>query len=580
MTKELLEKEFENRNLKHQVQNLVNQNKIVRKQLDNLTEHFEERIDNEVNLKTKEITKKMQEEKRRADIAESLKQRLEKKYEKKLENTKNKSENIINEKDREIEALKNKIVELTKRLELAEYERNKYLSQLNLDGTNSGIPTSMTPINKKKAIPNTREKTGKSIGGQRGHKKHKLEKFRDEEINEVEEIKLDECPHCHSKELNELNTSVTKDEFDYEIKIIKKRYYFKEYECNNCHQLVRKNIPKSLKEENQYGNKVQATALTLANIGNVPMNKVRKIIKGLTINEIDLTEGYIAKLQKRASDKLKKFIEDIKFKMVHLKLLYWDDTVIMINTKRGCMRFYGNETLALYCAHEQKNSEGLDEDNILNLLTKETTVEHDHNIINYNEKYCFTNAECCQHLIRDLEKVSVNIPNRTWSKKTKELFQKYDHKRKELMSNNIDHFEEEELNDFIIEINQLLLLGFKENTDNPEVYYASDEKALINRIMVYRDNYLYWLYDFDLPFTNNLSERSLRGIKSKMKVSGQFQNVTNAKYYATIKSYIETCYRNGINEHEALVRLMENNPYTLEEILKFGEENTKRNKNN
>ena len=46
---------------------------------------------------------------------------------------------------------------------------------LNADGTNAGIPTSKTPINKKKVIPNTRVKSNKSIGGQFGHKKHKLE---------------------------------------------------------------------------------------------------------------------------------------------------------------------------------------------------------------------------------------------------------------------------------------------------------------------------------------------------------------------------------------------------------------------
>lgn len=61
-----------------------------------------------------------------------------------------------------------------------------------------------------------------------------------------------------------------------------------------------------------------------------------------------------------------------------------------------------------------------------------------------------------------------------------------------------------------------------------------------------------------------------------MKIAGQFQNVTNAEYYATIRSYIETCYRNGINGHEALVRLINDNPYTLEEILKIGEENVKK----
>ena len=483
---------------------------------------------------------------------------------------------LIAEKDNEIDVLKKELIEMAKKLHLTEYERDQYLAKLNIDGTNAGIPTSQTPINKKKVVPNSRKETNKKIGGQKNHKKHKLEKFNDEEINENEEVTLDECPHCHSKELVELNSETTKDEFDYQIKIIKKRIHFKEYKCPNCKKNVRKNIPSSLKEDNQYGNNVQATALTLANIGNVPMNKIRKIICGLTMNEIDLSEGYIAKLQKRAASKLEQFIIDLKFYITHLNLLYWDDTVIMINTQRSCMRFYGNEDVALYCAHLRKNKDGLDKDNVLKMLSSSTVVEHDHNIINYNDEYSFINAECCQHLIRDLQKVKTNIPNRTWSIKLKELLCEYDHKRKLLIEQNIDHFTEEEFNNFISCFNQCLLLGVEEYSNDSEVYYAGDEATLIIRLMEYRDNYIYWTLDFNLPFTNNLSERALRGIKSKMKISGQFQNIANAEYYAIIKSYIETCYRNGINGHEALIKLLNGEPYTLNRILELGRENAKK----
>lgn len=514
----------------------------------------------------------------RNDILESENQRLEKAIIKIKQNVIEEKEKIINEKEKEIEALKSKIVELTKELDLTKYERDRYLAKLNIDGTTAGIPTSQTPINKKKIIPNSRKKTDNKIGGQENHKKHKLEKFEDDEINEHEDIILEECPHCHSNNLVELESEITKDEFDYQIKIIKKRIHFKEYICSKCNNVVRKNIPVNLKEDNQYGANVQATALTLTNIGNVPMNKTRKIISGLTMNEIDLSEGYIAKLQKRAALKLTKFIDDLKFYITHLNLVYWDDTVIMINTQRGCMRFYGNEDVALYCAHTQKNKAGLDKDNILSLLPSNTIVEHDHNIVNYNEEYSFINAECCQHLNRDLQKVKTNIPSRTWSIKMKDLFCEYDHKRKLLMEQNIDHFSEEEFDNFISQINQCLLLGVEEYSNDSETYYASEEAALLIRLMEYRDNYIYWTIDFNLPFTNNLSERALRGIKSKMKVSGQFQNISCAEYYATIRSYIETCYRNNINGHEALVKLIKDEPYTLEEILEIGKKNAEKSK--
>ncbi len=54
---------------------------------------------------------------------------------------------------------------------------------------------------------------------------------------------------------------------------------------------------------------------------------------------------------------------------------------------------------------------------------------------------------------------------------------------------------------------------------------------------------------------SNLSERALRFVKCKDKISGQFLSVDYAKYFANIRTYIETCARNGVNVFQALLRL-------------------------
>ncbi len=572
MTEENLKKEFETRNLKYQNRQLLNTNTILNKQYKNLNEHFEKRINEEVNKQIKLIERENKELRKKVNIAEDLQQRLEKK----LKNQEIESEKVISEKDAEIAALKRKLIEQTKELDLTKEERDKYLAELNIDGTTSGIPTSMTPINKKKIIPNTREKSGKAKGGQKGHQKHKLEAFKEEEINEKEEVKLNKCPKCESNDLKELNSETIKDELDYEIKIIKKRYYFKEYECNHCHSIVRQNIPNHLKEENQYGNKVQAHALSLINVGNVSINKVRRIIFGLTSNEINLSEGYICKLQRKASTLLEDFIKELKEYIITLYVLHWDDTVIFVNGKRACLRGYCDKFVALYTAHEQKDKIGLDEDAILQNLPSTSKVVHDHNKVNYNEDYVYVNVECCVHLERDLEKVKLNIEESTWSKKLKELFSSYNKKRNEYLAKGIESFSFEETNEFMIKFDEYILLGIEENKSHGKSYYFANEKALLSRLTEYRDNYTYWLFDFSIPYTNNEAERGLRGIKTKMKVSGQFQNIANAQYYANIKSYIETCHRNGINEVEALTRLLGGNPYSVKEIIEVGKlSNTK-----
>ena len=110
--------------------------------------------------------------------------------------------------------------------------------------------------------------------------------------------------------------------------------------------------------------------------------------------------------------------------------------------------------------------------------------------------------------------------------------------------------------------------GLEENKIDHDKYYGQEEKSLLNRLIKYKENYLLWVVRFDIDFSNNLSERSLRFSKTKMKISGQFQNITNEIYYSKICSYIETFKRNQIDIHHALKKLLDGNPLLLEDIVK------------
>ena len=583
MTSENLQKEFEIRKLKNTNKQLMNTNTLLSRQYKNLNEHFERRVNEEVEkqLKMIEPEKQIIEVKTKPNTRGLYKdyEKLQKKYTKiKLENKHlllrvlvaedaerryKKKEEKLNNQIREIN-IKNKDLEEENKKLKREIERLKALT--NLDGTTSGIPTSKTPIGKKKVIPNFAKNTGERIGRKEGHKKDKLEPVSEEKINEHIKHELDKCPNCNKCELIPTGEIIKKQVKDYYITVNYTEHEFMKYKCNCCGKIVHALIPNHLKEDIQYGSNVKSIALTLSNVGNVSLNKIRRILNGLSMEEIDPCEGYLVKLQKNASKNLTNFIEELHKACITSKLLNWDDTVISIDKKQSCMRYYGNDFICLFKAHEKKNKEGLDEDKILSLLDKNTIVEHDHNKVNYNPEYEFINAECCQHLLRDLKKVEMNLPNRVWCKEMIQLFQEYDHKRKELMDSGIDHFDNEEINDFILSIDTNLLKGLEENENDPNPYYADKELTLIWRIMEYRDNYIYWIFDFNIPFTNNLSERNLRGIKSKMKISGQFQNIERARDYANIRSYIETCRLYGVNEYESLTRLVEDNPYTFAEL--------------
>ena len=65
---------------------------------------------------------------------------------------------------------------------------------------------------------------------------------------------------------------------------------------------------------------------------------------------------------------------------------------------------------------------------------------HDHNCVNYNEKYSFKNIECNQHLQRDCQK-NTDDTGHKWSKDLKELISLTIKDRNEAVANNITAFD-------------------------------------------------------------------------------------------------------------------------------------------
>lgn len=438
-------------------------------------------------------------------------------------------------------------------------------AKASIDGTNSGIPTSQTPYDRKKVIPNTRQKSGRSRGAQLGHQKHSLGNLCDDEISDHEEHILEVCPDCGSDNLQLLYIN-DKDVIDYEVVIKKKRHHFWYYRCLDCGHTVHSPIPLNLKEKTQYGHNIQALALSLMNIGFVSIGRTARIINGLTSNEIRLSEGFICKLQKRASKSLKTFVEDVRLKCIHSPLIHWDDTVIFINTKRACMRFYGNQSIALYRAHMKKDRAGIDKDAVLGSLGSESIVVHDHVTMNYNSDFSFRNAECVQHLIRDLQKVA-DETGHSWASQTKALISETLHLRNTLASSEADSFDSDTEKRFFASLDGQLEIAESEFKSSSGRYFEDDERRLINRIKKYRENHFLWVRDFSVPPTNNLAERSLRFQKVKLKVSGQYISLESAEHFADIMTYVETCSRNGVNPISALTRLTSGNPYSISELL-------------
>jgi len=308
---------------------------------------------------------------------------------------------------------------------------------------------------------------------------------------------------------------------------------------------------------------------------NIALNKITKHIKGISNNEIEMSEGYLVKIQKKAANKLDEFVKELKEEIIKLKHVHWDDTVVNIQdtndenkTKKGIIRFYGNDKYALLIGHKKKDKEGIEEDGILENLSSDCTCVHDHVLLNYNEEYEFKNAECNQHALRYLKGVKDNIKEHTWQDKMNDLLRRLNNERNELINKNILSFTQEQKTNAYKEYETIIKLGYDENKKTVDYhYYKEDEKKLIKRLEKYKDNHLLFIEDFSVEFTNNEAERGLRQCKRKLATSFLFKNINTMKDYAKIISYLETCYRNKISRYEAMKRLVVGNPYTIKEII-------------
>ena len=76
---------------------------------------------------------------------------------------------------------------------------------------------------------------------------------------------------------------------------------------------------------------------------------------------------------------------------------------------------------------------------------------------------------------------------------------------------------------------------------------------LLLRLCNRADDVLRFLYNPDVPFTNNLSEQSLRMIKVKQKISGCFRTIGGAKMFLAIHSYTATAKKQGLNIINSLI---------------------------
>ncbi|WP_219420728.1 IS66 family transposase, partial [Pseudonocardia nigra] len=103
-------------------------------------------------------------------------------------------------------------------------------------------------------------------------------------------------------------------------------------------------------------------------------------------------------------------------------------------------------------------------------------------------------------------------------------------------------------------------IGLRDTTarDNP---LMRKQHALARRLLDRQDDYLRFITDWRIPPDNNGSERDIRMIKLRQKVSGCLRTLTGARQFCAIRSYLSTAVKHGRHFFDVLVMLTEGRPW-------------------
>lgn len=451
----------------------------------------------------------------------------------------------IEHKD-DVKRLNAKIDVLTQENQLLRDDNARLKSIINNDSSNTSLPPSSDitggkPVNSF----NSREKTNRKTGGQKGHKGKTLSK------SDIEEkIKAGNCRHNVQTIGNPKSGDyVTKYVLDLDIMplITELRIY--------ADKNGKFRIPAEYRSDVTYGSKVKSLVVALYSEGVMSNDRIAAFLNAASNDELTLSEGSVYSFCKSFAQKAQSSIAHLESGLLNQDIVSTDATTVSVNGVQSYIRNFSIKNTVIYQAMKSKTIEAMSR---LNFLKQYTGIlMHDHETALYH--FGTDHAECNVHIIRYLRKNTEDTKH-TWSDQMISLLCNANKTRKEIAAQGIQLFSAEEICTYENKYKEYITLGRKENLKTEHKYAKSDETTLLNRLEKYSHNHLLFLHNFAVPFDDNMSERDLRKAKNRQKMSGGFRKDSGHEMYCSILTIIETLKRREMAMLEHISRLFDGTP--------------------
>jgi transposase len=432
-----------------------------------------------------------------------------------------------------IEELRAEIKSLKAELALVKEENQQLKEEIRLLKNGKKSNTSHTPPSQdfgRSNQKNSREISGKKSGGQKGHKGFTLEMKNNPD--EVIKYSPDFCTNCSTNLENELPIlECRKQEVvipSFKAAYIEHQLFSKTCQC--CGNKVVAKLPDNIIAPIQYGESVTATISYLSVYQYVPYNRIKKMMNDLF--HISISEGTIKNILEKMAQRALPMYEVIQSRVMDSKLVGGDETGTKIGKEKGWFHVWQNTKLTFIVASFNRGYSTVEEYFSLgfsNAIYVSDCWSSQLKVPALKHQLCFA------HLLRELKNFEESFECE-WSLKMKELLQKAIKLKNQMSS--ADYFKPPiSISEIENELDELL------NIDSGN--FHKKQKAFIKRLTKNRQSMFVFLEHEFVPFDNNGSERAIRNVKVKNKISGCFRTFEGAVIFAVLRSVIDTTIKNS-----------------------------------
>jgi transposase len=434
---------------------------------------------------------------------------------------------IIADLIKRLDHLENEISEL--RTRLSQYENPK-------NSRNSSIPPSKDE-NRPLQTRSLRKVSGKKVGGQKGHQGNTLEMT--ETPDEIITLIPDYCNRCGaSLQIQECQDIEMRQVIDIPpIKAIYTQYQSFSKQCS-CGCTTRATFPAGVHSPVCYGSSVESVIAYYHARQYLPFARMKEMFTD--IFGLPISEGGIHYLLNRFANKTKPVYEIIRKQVTTSSLVGTDETGARINGLLSWFWTWQTPKVTFIAASNNRGFETIEYN--FKEGFPQSALTHD-----CWKPQLLTNAKthqiCLAHLLRELEYIT-DLYKQQWSIDFKTLLLDAIVLKRTMTTHDYSPYNEN-VEKILLRFDTLLM----PNEWNKE---KQKLKAFHKRMLRLKDYVFPFLLYPEIPPDNNASERAIRNIKVKQKISGQFKTIVAAQNFAMIRSVIDTITKNNQNVLEGL----------------------------